>query len=105
MENLRRHSHSSASSCRQILTQPKNSVCRILHQRASQRLDRVKVNAYQKEAEEGPYIPPALENPQIWNRDGFMWDNSYQINNKFNQEPDFNDPEWHDKVTDWGEFW
>jgi len=34
-----------------------------------------------------------------------MWDNSYQINNKFNQEPDFNDPEWHDKVTDWGEFW
>lgn len=27
------------------------------------------------------------------------------VENKHNQEPDFDDPEWVDKVTDWTEFW
>eukprot|EP00955_Chlamydomonas_euryale_P003759 39421-Chlamydomonas_euryale.AAC.3 len=29
----------------------------------------------------------------------YMGDNSYSMNNKFNTEPDFNDPEWYKKVT------
>ncbi len=41
----------------------------------------------------------------MWDQEEYMGDNSYKINNKFNQEPDFDDPEWHEKVTDWGEFW
>ncbi|KAG1655121.1 hypothetical protein FOA52_012539 [Chlamydomonas sp. UWO 241] len=27
------------------------------------------------------------------------------MNNKNNQEPDFNDPNWYKKVTDWNDFW
>jgi hypothetical protein len=51
------------------------------------------------------YVPPSVENPELWSKDGFMWDNSYAINNKYSQEPDFDDPNWTDKVTDWSEFW
>ncbi len=48
---------------------------------------------------------PMLQNAEMWDREQFMGDNSYAIHNKYNEEPDFNDPEWHKKVTDWGEFW
>jgi hypothetical protein len=39
------------------------------------------------------------EGTSLWDREQYMWDNSYAINNKNNQEPDFNDPEWYKKVT------
>lgn len=32
-------------------------------------------------------------------------DNSFAIRDKFNLEPDYDDPEWYEKVTDWQEFW
>lgn len=32
-------------------------------------------------------------------------DNYYEISDRNNTEPDFDDPEWYKKVTDWGEFW
>ena len=51
------------------------------------------------------YVPPSLENPERWSKEHFMWDNSYAINNKNSQEPNFDDPNWTDKVTDWSEFW
>lgn len=55
-------------------------------------------------AEEEPLVEEesALEAlPGLWEREEHMWagDNSYALNNKNNQEPDFNDPEWYKKVT------
>jgi len=32
-------------------------------------------------------------------------DNVFEYSEKENQEPDFDDPEWYKKVTDWGDFW
>lgn len=29
----------------------------------------------------------------------------FELTNKWNREPDYNDPDWFEKVTDWDEFW
>jgi hypothetical protein len=41
----------------------------------------------------------AVASASLWDREEYMWDNSYAVNNKYNQEPDFSDPEWYKSVT------
>mmetsp|Transcript_37519 Transcript_37519/g.83510 ORF Transcript_37519/g.83510 Transcript_37519/m.83510 type:complete len:410 (+) Transcript_37519:32-1261(+) len=55
--------------------------------------------ASEEKVKEGPTFM------ELWSREEYMGDNSYAINNKYNTEPDFDDPEWYTKVDDWHEFW
>jgi len=32
-------------------------------------------------------------------------DNDYRIIRKGDIEPDFDDPDWHQKISDWDDFW
>lgn len=41
----------------------------------------------------------AVASASLWDREEYMWDNSYAVNNKYNQEPDYSDPEWYKSVT------
>ena len=110
MEALRRRSALTASSSSRQTQAPSRRVTLAVRPRLRRDCTRIRAASeddedVQEQQEHEEYVPHSLEHPELWEREQFMWDNSYAINNKFNKEPDFDDPEWQQKVTDWGEFW